>query len=142
MEILSSQDLNGTSFNSSVPNPRPTLVDPQVTVGNIGNAVPRNTIIMTLLEGILTMAPSTSSDRIRIPVDFVPPARYNAKIQLVPIPTLDPQRYLTPGLTAMALRQIPAIIYEQVHRWAEIREIYISVGGSLVGEARLVKVGA
>lgn len=76
---------------------------------------------MALLDGILAVASRTTRahvpDRIRVQT----PAPYGARLLVVPERAVAGRPYLTFGMVALAIRQIPGNLLLGVGRWVEVR---------------------
>ena len=61
-----------------------------------------------VIDGILAVASRTTRAHVPEPVQVRPPAPYGATLRVVPRPATAGQPYLTFGIVALVLRQIPA----------------------------------
>ena len=83
--------------------------------------MPKHTIIIALLEGILTVASRTSRAPVPMIVQVQPPAPYGAKLIILPERMVSGRPHLTFGMIAFAIRQIPATLLLGAHAWLEVR---------------------
>lgn len=117
---------NTTSFTllSLLPNTPPSNPGAELSMKIAAlpdQPLPKNNIIMALLDGILAVASRTTRahvpDRIRVQT----PAPYGARLLVVPERAVAGRPYLTFGMVALAIRQIPGNLLLGVGRWVEVR---------------------
>ena len=114
LNIFATENLDGTSFNLSVPKM-------SVKVIPLGNRpLPKYNFIMAILDGILAVASRATLVTVSEPVQVQPPAPYGAKLWVVPERATPGQPSLTFGILALALRQMPAFLLLRVHQWVEV----------------------
>ena len=137
--LSASESLDGTSFNLSIPN---TLSTPNtlVTVRTefLDELLPKTSIIMALMEGILAVASQLPRARVLDPVHAEPAFPYDATLEVLPVLTRHGEEYLTFGIVALAIRQIPAALLLQKGEWVEV-EFRILVEGTLVARGDLLQ---
>ena len=74
---------------------------------------------MALMGAMLAVAPRTTRARLQEPVQVRPAAPYDAKLVVLPVHSVEP--FMTYGLVAAQLRQIPAVLLLRAQRWAAVR---------------------
>ena len=140
LTLVTSASLTHNSSNSSVPD---TLSDQnsnfQMHIVRLGQSVPKFDVIMTLFEGLLSMAPHASSTRVSDVIRVKSPLPYEARVEIRPrrMPSPD-SPYLTLGYAALALRDIPHQLLLQRHQWAEV-SFNILFDDVIVGSGDLFK---
>lgn len=135
--LLASENLDGTSSNLSVPTTLSTPnTDFRMEIQPLDTPVPKYSVIMTLLDGILAVASRTTRAQVPDPVEAQPAYPYEAKLQVLPSQTMYGQPYLTFGIVSLALRQIPAALLLRTGRWVEV-SFRIMLNGVLVAQGSL-----
>ncbi len=115
---------NGTSFNIPLQNAPSSNANDEMAMkieALPDKPIPKHTAIMALLEGILTVASRTSRAPVPMIVQVQPPAPYGAKLIILPERMVSGRPYLTFGMIAIAIRQIPATLLLGAHAWLEVR---------------------
>lgn len=138
--LSASQTIGRTSFNFSVP-PTPSNPNTELTVAltSLGRPLSKYNFIMAILDGVLAggsltpWAPLQESVRVQVPPPF------GAKLLLVPVPGASGEPYMTYGIVALALRQIPAGILLRQHAWVESR-LLISLNDIPVAQGAFVNL--
>lgn len=137
---FASENPDGASFNLSVPL---TLSSPNtelaVEVMSSGVPLPKYSIILAVIDGILAVAPHTTRDAVEDLVQVDPEAPYGAMLKVLPEQAGSGRPYLTYGLTSIAIRQIPAAMLMRLRQWAEI-DFSILIDGVLVAKGSLANV--
>ncbi len=136
--LFASETPDGASFNLSVPL---TLSSPntELHVEFMGSGVPlaKYSVILAVIEGILAVAPHTSSDAVDDLVQVDPEAPYGAMLKVLPEQAGYGRPYLTYRFTSLAIRQIPAAM--AMENWAEL-DFNILLDGVLVAKGSLANV--
>lgn len=137
--LSASESLDGTSFNLSMPNTLSAL-DTHVTIRTefLDKLLPKTSIIITLMEGILAVASQLPRARVLDPVHAEPAFPYDATLEVLPVLTMHGEEYLTFGIVALAIRQIPAALLLQKGEWVEV-EFRVLVEGTLVARGDLLQ---
>ena len=140
LNLFTTENLDGTSSNLSVPIMTPTDVVMSVKVFPLANRpLPKYNFIMAILDGILAVASRPTMIAVPEPVQVQPPAPYGAKLRVVPERATYGQPYLIFGSLSLALRQIPAGLLLRVPRWVEV-EFGILIGDVSVARGALTGI--
>ena len=133
LHLYQSESLNGTSFNQSALLASSRNVEVEFGCQALDEPVPKYSTIMALMEGILTVAPRMTRHRLRETVQVQLPAPYSVRLQVLPVQEGFVEPYVTYGIVATQIRQIPALLYLTAHRWAAVK-FYISLDGNEVAK--------
>ena len=139
-DLFASETPDDASFNLSVPiTPSSPNTELSVEVMTSGVPLPKHSIILAVLDGILAVASHTTRTAVEDLVQVDPEAPYGAMLKVLPEPAGYGGPYLTYGITALAIRQIPAALLMRVRQWVEI-DFYILIDDVLVAKGAISNV--
>lgn len=135
--LSASEAIGQTSFNFSVP-PTPSNPGGETTVEitPLDRPLPKYSFIMAILEGILAGGSETPRARLRdsVRAEVGPP--FNSRLVLAPLPGTS---YMTYGILARALRQIPSGMLQRQYPWVE-SNIKVMLNGVSVGQGAVLNL--
>ena len=127
--LSADEAIGRTSFNFSVPpTPSNPTVEMDVAFQPLDRPLPKYNFIMAIIGGILAAGSLTPRAQLSESVRVQVPPPFGAKLLLVPLSGASGQPYLTYGIVASALRQVPTGMLLQVHAWVETRIVILLDG--------------
>ena len=137
--VSASEHLNGTAFTLAMP---ATLSgqnsEAQLKITDWSGPLPKNNIILAVLDGILAMASRDATARIEDQISVQSPSPSAAILQIASRQMAPGQPALTFGMVSFLLKQVPGLLLLQKREWVGFRFL-IRVDGVLVARGGLVQ---